>query len=353
MSIFLRVSATLLVAAAGAFAVEMAGIAGGLLMGAALAVAVAAFLGLPATVPGRLRDVLFIGVGLTMGASVSPDTLSLMGQWPITIIGLLAELVVIVLACGMVLQRFFRLDPGTAYLSSFPGHLSFIIALATAGAGNARQITIIQTQRVMVLTLFAPIGALFLPMGAHEGASGEPMALTTLAMVTAGCAATGWIFTRLRLPAGYVIGSMVFATTMKLTGNFPGTLPPIVVTLSFVGIGALIGSRFVGTSRAELMAAAKGGMAATVLTIAITTLFALGLSPFVEMQTGEIWLALSPGGLESMGALGVALGYDTAFIASHHVIRLLVLTLAIPLAVAAIHHRAAADRRLAEPKSGR
>jgi uncharacterized membrane protein AbrB (regulator of aidB expression) len=31
-----------------------------------------------------------------------------------------------------------------------------------------------------------------------------------------------------------------------------------------------------------------------------------------------------------MGALGVALGYDTAFIAAHHVSRLLMLTAAIP-----------------------
>ena len=49
------------------------------------------------------------------------------------------------------------------------------------------------------------------------------------------------------------------------------------------------------------------------------------------MPIGQIWLGLSPGGLESMGALGIALGYDTAFIAAHHVFRLLLLTFAIPL----------------------
>ncbi|MNL63835.1 hypothetical protein D3C87_1880020 [compost metagenome] len=34
-----------------------------------------------------------------------------------------------------------------------------------------------------------------------------------------------------------------------------------------------------------------------------------------------------------MGALGIALGYDTAFIAAHHVIRLLMLSFAIPAVV--------------------
>jgi len=32
-----------------------------------------------------------------------------------------------------------------------------------------------------------------------------------------------------------------------------------------------------------------------------------------------------------MGALGIALGFDTAFIAAHHVSRLLFLTFAIPV----------------------
>ena len=48
------------------------------------------------------------------------------------------------------------------------------------------------------------------------------------------------------------------------------------------------------------------------------------------MPFGQIWLGLAPGALEGMGALGIALGFDTAFIAAHHVTRLLLLTLAIP-----------------------
>ena len=51
----------------------------------------------------------------------------------------------------------------------------------------------------------------------------------------------------------------------------------------------------------------------------------------VDMPFGQIWLGLSPGALEGMGALGIALGFDTAFIAAHHVRRLLLLTIAIPV----------------------
>ena len=165
------------------------------------------------------------------------------------------------------------------------------------------------------------------------------MDLTTLAMVTAGCAFVGWVFTRLKMPAGYVLGSMAFATVMKLTGHFDGSLPPILVDLTFVGMGALIGSRFAGMTRAEFMQAALGGTVATTITVALTTVFALAAGVFVSMPIGQIWLGLSPGGLESMGALGIALGYDTAFIAAHHVARLLMLTIAIPLVVMLVKGR--------------
>ena len=338
---------TLILAAIGGYGVAAFGIPGGILMGGALAVMIAALTGAPVVVPMGLRNALFVCVGLSMGANVAPDTLDLVGQWPITLFALAIELVVIVVLCGYVLRRFFTFDAGTAYLSSFPGHLSFIVALATSGTGNPRQIVIIQVERVMALTLFAPIGALFLPVGEYGGAAGDTMAWTTLALAAAGCTLTGWAFTLMRIPAGYVLGSMLFAMVMKLTGNFSGALPPILVDLTLVGMGALIGSRFAGITRAEFMQAARGGTVAVLITVMVTTCFAVGLSGFVSMPIGLLWLGLSPGGLESMGALGIALGYDTAFIAAHHVARLLMLTFAIPLVVMAIRARPA--QPLTEP----
>ena len=324
---------TLLIGAAGAYGMALTGIPGGILMGSVLAVTIASLAGLPAALPDRLRDVLFVCVGLSMGANVAPNTLELIGQWPITLSALAIEMVIIVVLCGFFLNKLLKFEAGTAFLSSFPGHLSFIMALSMAGTGNPRQIIIIQVQRVMALTMFAPIGALFLPVGTFYGSDSEPMALTTLLMVAAGCALTGWIFTRLKMPAGYVLGSMAFATAMKLGGLFPGALPPLLVELTFIGMGAFMGSRFVGITRAEIAQAALGGTVATTLTILITTAMAFAVSPFVSMPIGQIWLGLSPGGLESMGALGIALGYDTAFIAAHHIARLLMLTFAIPLVV--------------------
>lgn len=338
----LRTLATFAIATAGAYAMGLTGIPGGMLLGGAIAVTIAVMAGFRAVLPDSIRDVLFICVGLSMGASVSPDTLNLLGQWPITLTALVIELVLIVALCGLFLVYVFKLDKGTACLSSFPGHLSFVVALAASGTGDPRQIVVIQVMRVALLTLCAPIGALFLPVGNFTSGAGEgPMAPTTLFMAALACVGVGWLFARFKVPAAYVLGPMAIATALKLTGHFPGTLPQPLIEATFIGMGALIGARFVGISRREIGSSLAGGLGSTAIAVAIVTLTALITARFVDMPFGQLWLGLSPGGLESMGALGIALGYDTAFIAAHHVFRMLLLTFAIPVVALAFRTKEA------------
>ena len=327
-----RTIVTLLISAAGGGIAAALGLPAGWLMGGALAVAIAALSGVKVMLPNWLRDVTFVATGLSMGASVARDSVALMVQWPVTLAGLVVELILIISITGFVLRKFFGLDRGTAYLSSFPGHLSFVMSIAAAGVGDSRQIIIIQVIRILLLTICVPIMSMFLPMGHYEGpAAAAPMELTTLLPVAIGCAIAGFILTRLRTPAGYVLGAMAVAIGAKFAGWFEGTIPPLLLTGIFILVGGMIGVRFNGITRAEFMQAAKGGLVGTGITVGLCTIVVFAISPLVDMSVGQIWLGLSPGALEGMGALGIALGFDTAFIAAHHVSRLLILTFAIPV----------------------
>jgi membrane AbrB-like protein len=316
---------------AGGLVASTAGLPAGWLMGGAIAVAVAALAGLPVGMPAWLRNATFVLTGVSMGANVARDSLALIAQWPITLAALAIELILIVSCTGYLLRKLFGVDRGTAYLSSFPGHLSFVMGIAAAGIGDSRQITIIQVIRIMLLTSAVPIGALFLPVGHAAPAPGALWVdWPVLALLVAACAVAGFVFTRLRVPAGYALGAMAASMTAKFTGLFEGVMPSPLVVVTFILVGALIGSRFVGITPAEFRRAALGGLIATAVAVTITTLATVVSARFVDMPFGQIWLGLSPGALEGMGALGIALGFDTAFIAAHHVARLLVLTFAIP-----------------------
>jgi uncharacterized protein len=336
----LLVIMTLAISAAGGFVANWLALPAGWLMGGALAVTAAAMAGLPIVMPDRVRDVAFVLVGMSMGASVAPDSLSLMVKWPISLAALVLELVLIISLTGWMLVKLFRLDPGTAYLSSFPGHLSFVMGIASAGVGNARQIAIIQVIRILMLTICVPIGAVFLPIDHFTPpAATEFLEIWQLLALAAGCTAAGLVFVWLKVPAGFVLGAMAAATAAKLGGLYEAAMPPPLVLITFVLTGALIGSRFAGITRREFIKAAWGGLIATAMTVGIVTAIAYGVSLLVDMPFGQIWLGLSPGALEGMGALGIALGYDTAFIAAHHVVRLLLLSFAIPTVVVLIRRR--------------
>jgi membrane AbrB-like protein len=286
----------------------------------------------PVLLPDWLRDTTFVFTGTSMGAAVARDSLALIAQWPVTVAALVVEMLLIITLTGYMLRKLFGLDRGTAYLSSFPGHLSFIMSIAAAGVGDPRQITIIQVIRILLLTTVVPIGALFLPVGHDVAAatSAPPVNLLNLAAVLVVCAATGLLFQRLRVPAAFALGAMAASIAAKLMGLFEGSMPPMLLIAIYVMVGTLIGSRFAGITVTELRQAAVGGVIATVMTVAIVSAITYGAAAFVDMPYGQIWLGLAPGALEGMGTLGIALGFDTAFIAAHHVARLLLLTVAIP-----------------------
>jgi membrane AbrB-like protein len=331
---------TLVLAAFGGWLASLLHLPAGWLMGSALAVTAGAMAGLPVRMSNLLRDITFVLIGMSMGASVAPDSLSLLASWPISLAALALELVIIVALTGWMLVRFFKLDPGTAYLSSFPGHLSFIIGIASAGVGDSRQIVIIQVIRILMLTICVPLGAMFLPISdLPPPVAVDTMSIAQLLMLAAGCVAVGLVFIKLQVPAGMVLGAMAAAIGAKLGGLYVEAMPEPLLVLTFVLTGVLIGSRFAGISRQEFMAAAKGGLIATLMTIGIVSLMTWGVSLMVDMPYGQLWLGLSPGALEGMGALGIALGYDTAFIAAHHLIRLLLLSFAIPAVVMLIRRR--------------
>lgn len=333
---------TLLVSLAGGLLATWLHMPAALLVGGAVAVSIASLLGLKAAVPDPLRNTAFVVVGMTLGTNVAQDSLSLLPQWPVTMIGLAVALLAIVTLSTLLLHKVFGFDWGTSYLSSFPGHLGFVLGMAESGYGNSRQIAVIQSMRILLLTAIVPIFARF-QSDADLSAlpQGNELEILPLVALIACCVAGGLVFRALKIPAAFVLGPMVVATAGKLMGLYDGHLPAILTLGGFLVMGGLIGSRFAGTSVREIRRMAVGGIAATLICVGVVSSVAYGASLMVDMPVGQIWLGIAPGALESMGALGLALGFDTAFIAAHHTARFFMLTLAIPT-VAAISRKSPA-----------
>ena len=61
------------------------------------------------------------------------------------------------------------------------------------------------------------------------------------------------------------------------------------------------------------------------------------------MSTGlpfpALWLAFAPGGLAEMTLISLAMGIDTAFVSTHHLLRVVFMVTAAPLVFALIRKR--------------
>lgn len=108
-------------------------------------------------------------------------------------------------------------------------------------------------------------------------------------------------------------------------------IPPVLVALAQVLIGVSIGVRFAGTplalvGRAMLMAVAQ---ALVLLAIAIVAAWAGHL--LTGYSAAAALLAYMPGGAPELSLVALTLGIDPAFVTTHHLLRISLLALLLPL----------------------
>ena len=303
------------------------------LTGPAIAVTLAGLAGLrTAALPQRARDAVFVILGLTIGQGVTPEVFDAMRAWPVTIAALAASLFAIIFVTRAALVRFWSMDRTTAFLSSSPGHLSYVLGLTEGVRADLKTVSIVQSIRVLALTLLVPVAVTVTGQIPQKTTAGPPetAAMPLIAMIiVAGIA--GYLLHRLKLPAAYLIGGMLVSIVAHVTGLVIGVMSFWLAAAAFVALGGLIGSRFSGVTWPELRRAFSAGIMVTVLGVILAGAFALIAHWITGMDLMVILIAFAPGGLETMAAMAVILGIDPTFVATHHVARLLMLTAIVPV----------------------
>ncbi|MBN2760290.1 MAG: AbrB family transcriptional regulator [Rhodobacteraceae bacterium] len=323
---------TLAAGCAGAALFWAIGFPAYVLTGPAAAVSIVTLLGLPTHIPNLLRDAVFILIGLSIGSTVSPEVLTTALTWPISLLILTATLVAIVIAARAVLAKAFGYSRTTATLAAMPGHLSFVLALSTDLKADVPRVALVQTVRVLLLTLLVPVLIVLWGVeGTSRLADAGHIAPTLLLVLFPLAIALGLGFKHLQVPAPLLIGAMVVSAIGHGSDLTPGIMPPFLTVIAFICMGSLIGTRFRGFDRASLPGALLAGTVTTLIACAIAALGALAASALLGLPAAALLLAFAPGGVEIMAALAIETGLEPALVAAHHVFRLFALGLLIPL----------------------
>jgi hypothetical protein len=329
----LRVLVTLVIGTAGAVLARMAGLPAAALIGSTLAVSVVSFCRLPTCVPSWLRNMGFAAIGCSLGSGVNTDFLDMAVKWPLSLSGLVLVMGVILFASSCILIAFFGQSKETAILAASPGALSYSLAIAATGVGDARAIIVIQSIRLLSITTGLPLVLDLLDLQQRSGSSGLQHSIPLVA--TAGLFLLtllfGFILERRRLPAAYLIAGVLVSGILHYLGVVSGRPQTGFLLTGFVITGSVIGTRFTNIPLADIKRLVGGALAVVVVSSAIAALFAGLTAKLLGLPFGQIWVSYAPGGVEAMAAMALSLGYDSAFVATHHLFRIILLLFILPI----------------------
>ncbi|WP_311946107.1 AbrB family transcriptional regulator [Halomonas piscis] len=307
------------------------------LLGAMLATTAASLAGMELHSPTRSRQGVLVVIGVMLGSAFTPELSGALGRWSLSLAIMLVATAAMMLFSVWFSRRVGGYSADTALYAGVPGGVSLVTMMAAGTGADLRVIGITHAVRIMVLLVAIPPVIQAIGHVDLGNATPGPARWFTLP----GPADTGWLMAagvggawlgrRLRLPNALLFGPALASATLHLAGVTEAAIPPVLVALAQVLIGVSIGVRFAGTSlalvgRAMLMAVAQ---ALVLLVIAMVAAWIGHL--LTGYSAAAALLAYMPGGAPELSLVALSLGIEPAFVTTHHLLRISLLALLLPL----------------------
>jgi membrane AbrB-like protein len=326
---------TLAIAAAGGAALGLIGVPAGWLSGSILAVAGASLAGRPMLIPTLLMRAIFVLIGISLGAVVTPETLHGMATYPVSIAVLILAMALISIGGAGYLRLIHRWDNVDAYLAAAPGGMSQVLALGAELGGDLRAIAIVQSIRVVVIAVGLPAGLSMLGLVGHApprvtGALSIGI-LDELAILVAASTIVAIIAHRIRFPGGLLFGAMLTSAVLHGSGLIHAVMPWWAVNTAMVAMGAITGSRFANTPLRMLLNFVGAAFGSFAVAVTIAAAFAAVLISVLSLRAAEVMVAFAPGSVDAMMLLALALNLDPVYVGAHHLTRIFFVSLTMPL----------------------
>jgi membrane AbrB-like protein len=305
------------------------------MLGAMTLVMLASVGGARVSLPRPLRDSMIAVLGVLLGSSFTPELLASIGQWRWTMMGQLVSTGLMAAIGYLYGRHVIRLDKPTALFAGAPGGQVEMITLGEQAGGDARVIALFQTIRIMTVVFTVPIW--FRSGGSFDGGASPPwigfadLRLADLAILAL-CAIVGpFVGARLRLPAGMLIGPMLLSAIAHLTGLTQSAPPTLLVIAAQIAIGSANGARFDGVPLSRVATALAQAVPMALLMVGGAVLVAFATAHGTGLPAAQLVLTYAPGGIAEMNLIALVLGLEVAFVATHHIARVLLVLILVPI----------------------
>ncbi len=128
----------------------------------------------PFAVPGLLQEAAFIGIGLQVGLKFTPQTVREVGRLLVPVFGAIVGLMVVCFGLAAGLTATTDVPLLDAYLATTPGGLYAVLAAAFGAGADTTFILAVQTLRLFVMVLIAPLLVRRIVSGSASSAAPGP-----------------------------------------------------------------------------------------------------------------------------------------------------------------------------------
>ncbi len=278
-------------------------------------------------------------VGGVLAASFRPSVLPLLASnWlPVTLV--VCGTLFLSLTAGLLLTRIARLDGKTAALGTLPGAASGMLAMSVSLGADSRLVAVMQYTRVVVVVFSAALVSRF---GLVPGTAPHPTAsqglqatsssqgATTIVddlwlayALTALVAALGaWAGTRLRLPAGALMGPLILGVGLEGMGVMHLAWPPGVPQAAFLVLGVYVGLLFDRDSIKRAGRLFPFVLASTAGLVVACAGLGWALVALTGIDGLTAYLATTPGGIDSVAIMALGSGADAPLVLAVQMLRL-------------------------------
>ena len=281
-----------------------------------------------------------MGLAVLIGASFSPQLITHLDSWAVTLAAMLLTTALATFAGMFWLVRVRGYPVTEAFLGCIPGGQAEILLIAQQHTDKDYMVALFHLVRVVLVFCSTPL-ILALTQGQaavdasniilHQmpGLLSLPASDLLFFILTA---LAGYQLARLfRLPMPHLLGPLLLSLILHLSGILE--LPRIseFVILAQVSVGGAVGARLSKVPFADMFGYVLDALASAlvVLTVYAIATFALYLLFGIDML--RLWLAFVPGGLYEVTLLALLFGFDVAFVAVHHTIRIMFIILSLPV----------------------
>jgi uncharacterized membrane protein AbrB (regulator of aidB expression) len=128
-------------------------------------------------------------------------------------------------------------------------------------------------------------------------------------------------------------------------GLIHASLPWWLGAAAVVTLGAVAGARFANTSPRMLLGYLGAALGSFAVAGTIAASFALLVAAMLSLRIADVTVAFAPGAQDTMMVLALALNLDPVYVGAHHLVRFLVVSLALAIAARRLTRRSLTPAR--------